>query len=90
MLAKQQQSINKDQPQQDFDELFKDAVRLVIKRESVSINLIQREFEIGFNRAGKIVDQMEQAGFVSPQNNSRARELYITQQEFEKHFGEDL
>ena len=73
-----------------FDVLLKDAVRTVVKTGQVSISKVQRQFGLGYPRAAKIVDQMEAAGFISPQDEKKLRVVYITQQEFEERFGEDL
>ncbi len=75
---------------QEFDPLMKESLRLFIKQQSASISKLQRFFSIGFPRAAKIVDQMELAGFVGPKDSKNLRPLYITQQEFEERFGEDL
>lgn len=74
----------------EFDPLMKDALRLIIKTGGVSTSKLQRAFGLGFPRAGKIVDQMEAAGFISAPDNKKIRAVYITQQEFEERFGEDL
>ena len=76
--------------EEEFDPLMKDAVRVVIKTNGASISKLQRAFGIGYPRAGKIVDQMERVGFISPPDNKNNRTIYITQQEFEERFGEDL
>ena len=73
-----------------FDPLMVDALRNVIKTNNVSVSKLQRIFSIGFTRAGRIVDQMEAAGFVSPKDSKNNRVIFITQQEFEEKFGEDL
>lgn len=73
-----------------FDPLMKDALRNFIKTNNASVSKLQRIFNIGFNRAGRIVDQMEHAGFVSPKDSKNNRVIFITQQEFEERFGEDL
>ncbi len=73
-----------------FDPLMIDALRNVIKTNNVSTSKLQRIFSIGFTRAGRIVDQMETAGFISPKDSKNNRVVYITQQEFEEKFGEDL
>lgn len=73
-----------------FDPLMKDALRNFIKTNNASVSKLQRIFNIGFNRAGRIVDQMESAGFVSPKDSKNNRVIFITQQEFEEKFGEDL
>ncbi len=73
-----------------FDPLMKEALRNVIKSNNVSVSKLQRMFSIGFNRAGRMVDQMEAAGYVSAKDNKNNRVIFITQQEFEEKFGEDL
>lgn len=73
-----------------FDPLMKEALRNVIKSNNVSASKFQRIFAIGFTRAARIVDQMEAAGFVSAKDSKNNRAIFITQQEFEEKFGEDL
>lgn len=92
MFNKKQGGFNAGGPavHQEFDPLLKDACRLIIKTGSVSTSKLQRAFGLGFPRAGKIVDQMEAAGFVSAQDAKKIRTVLITQQEFEERFGEDL
>ncbi len=57
------------------DTLFNDAARLVIAHQQGSTSLIQRKFSIGYNRAGRIVDQLEAAGIVGPFEGSKARQV---------------
>ena len=59
------------------DELFEDAARLVVQSQMGSTSLIQRKFSIGYNRAGRIVDQLEAAGIVGPFEGSKARQVLI-------------
>ncbi|MGE0088616.1 MAG: DNA translocase FtsK 4TM domain-containing protein [Bacteroidales bacterium] len=59
------------------DELFEDAARLVVQAQMGSTSLIQRKFSIGYNRAGRIVDQLEAAGIVGPFEGSKARQVLI-------------
>jgi S-DNA-T family DNA segregation ATPase FtsK/SpoIIIE len=74
-----------------FDPLMKDCLRYVIKAKKCSVSSLQGYFGIGYPKANKIVLQMEKAGFVSPaEGASSKRVIYITQQEFEERFGEDL
>ncbi len=73
-----------------FDPLMKEALRNVIRSNNVSASKLQRMFSIGFTRAGRIVDQMEAAGFISAKDSKNNRTIFITQQEFEEKFGEDL
>lgn len=92
MFNKKQGGFNAGGPNSfnEFDSLMKDALRLVITTGGVSTSKLQRAFGLGFPRAGKIVDQMEAAGFISAPDNKKIRTVYITQQEFEERFGEDL
>ncbi|MGM0550295.1 MAG: DNA translocase FtsK 4TM domain-containing protein [Bacteroidota bacterium] len=57
------------------DAMFEDAARLVVRHQQGSTSLIQRKFSIGYNRAGRIVDQLEAAGIVGPFEGSKARQV---------------
>ncbi len=59
----------------DKDDLFEDAARLVIRHQQGSTSLIQRKMSIGYNRAGRIIDQLEAAGVVGPYEGSKARQV---------------
>ena len=60
------------------DSMFEDAARLVVKFQMGSASLIQRKMKLGYNRAGRIVDQLERAGIVGPHSGSKARDVLIT------------
>jgi DNA segregation ATPase FtsK/SpoIIIE, S-DNA-T family len=59
------------------DDMFDEAARLVVQHQQGSTSLIQRKFSIGYNRAGRIVDQLEAAGIVGPFEGSKARQVLI-------------
>jgi len=59
------------------DDLFDEAARLVVQYQQGSTSLIQRKFSIGYNRAGRIIDQLEAAGVVGPFEGSKARQVLI-------------
>ncbi|TDK49750.1 FtsK/SpoIIIE family DNA translocase [Algoriphagus formosus] len=61
----------------DRDPLFDDAARLIVLHQQGSTSLIQRKMKLGYNRAGRIVDQLEAAGIVGPFEGSKAREVLI-------------
>ena len=58
-----------------LDPMFEDAARLVVIHQSGSTSLIQRKFSIGYNRAGRIMDQLEKAGIVGPVDGSKPRQV---------------
>lgn len=62
----------------DRDPLFEDAARLLVVHQSGSTSLIQRKFSIGYNRAGRLMDQIEAAGIVGPAQGSKPRDVFIT------------
>ena len=62
---------------QYLDPLFGDAVRLIVSTQEASTSLIQRKFAIGYNRAGRLMDQLEKAGVVGAAYSSRPREILI-------------
>ncbi|HOO83145.1 MAG TPA: DNA translocase FtsK [Prolixibacteraceae bacterium] len=59
------------------DEYFDDAARLVVLNQQGSTSMIQRKFSIGYNRAGRIMDQLEAAGIVGPADGSKARKVLL-------------
>jgi len=60
------------------DPMFEEAARLVVQHQQGSTSLIQRKLSIGYNRAGRIIDQLEAAGIVGPFEGSKAREVLIS------------
>lgn len=58
-----------------LDPLFEEAARLIVIHQQGSTSLIQRKFSIGYNRAGRLMDQLEKAGIVGPTQGSKAREV---------------
>ncbi|SEB20679.1 DNA segregation ATPase FtsK/SpoIIIE, S-DNA-T family [Pedobacter hartonius] len=70
-------------PQADFDpddrdSMFEDAARLIVMHQQGSTSLIQRKLKLGYNRAGRIIEQLEAAGVVGPFDGSRAREVNLS------------
>jgi S-DNA-T family DNA segregation ATPase FtsK/SpoIIIE len=66
-----------DVDMQHLDPLFEDAARLIVMTQEGSTSLIQRKFAIGYNRAGRLMDQFEKAGIVGAAHGSRPREVLI-------------
>jgi len=73
-------------PQEDEkDAYFADAGRFVIEKEKGSIGMLQRYYKIGFNRAGRIMDQLAEAGVVGPELGTKPRKVEMTLEEFEAY-----
>ncbi|OEC02478.1 cell division protein FtsK [Lysinibacillus sphaericus] len=64
---------------EETDELFDEAVQLVVNMQTASVSMLQRRFRIGYSRAARIVDQMEQRGIVGPPEGSKPRQVLIHQ-----------
>ncbi len=62
----------------DRDALFEDAARLIVLHQQGSTSLIQRKLKLGYNRAGRLIDQLEAAGIVGPFEGSKARDVLIS------------
>jgi S-DNA-T family DNA segregation ATPase FtsK/SpoIIIE len=61
----------------DRDSLFDDAARLIVQHQQGSTSLIQRRMKLGYNRAGRLMDQLEQAGIVGPNQGSKPRDVLV-------------
>ena len=67
----------------DRDTYFDEAARFIIEKEKGSIGMLQRNFRIGFNRAARIMDQLEEAGIVGPEEGTKPRRVLMTMAEYE-------
>jgi S-DNA-T family DNA segregation ATPase FtsK/SpoIIIE len=74
----------------DRDELFEDAARVIVNAQQGSTSLIQRKLKLGYNRAGRIIDQLEAAGIVGPFEGSKAREVRVGNEMALEQFLKDL
>ena len=68
--------------------LFKEVGRFLIESEKGSIGSIQRKFKVGFNRAARIMDQLEEAGLVGPEEGTKPRKVQMSLEEFEQYLEE--
>ena len=64
------------------DELTEDAIEFILKKKSASVSMLQRRFRIGYNRAARIIDEIENMGIIGPQDGSRGRQVLITEEEY--------
>ena len=71
----------------NVDPMYIDALRYVIISGSASISMIQRKCSAGYNRAGKIIEWMEDMGYISAFDGAKARKVLITKEEFESKYG---
>ncbi len=69
------------------DELFVDALQIVLDSGQASVSNLQRRLRVGFTRAGRLIDMMEHRGFVGPHQGSRTREVLITSEQFQSLYG---
>lgn len=76
-LDEQGEGSSKEFDPSDRDSMFEDAARLIVLHQQGSTSLIQRKLKLGYNRAGRIIDQLEAAGIVGPFEGSKAREVLI-------------
>jgi len=65
----------------DLDPMFDDAARVIIRHQQGSVSLLQRRLKLGYSRAARIVDQLEEAGIVGPNDGSKARTVLIENEE---------
>lgn len=74
----------------DKDALFDDAARIIVSSQQGSASLLQRKMKIGYNRAGRLVDQMEAAGIIGPFEGSKARQVLISDSATLEQFLSDM
>lgn len=76
--------------EEDRDSLFEDAARIVVMTQQGSASLLQRKLKLGYNRAGRLVDQLEAAGIIGPFEGSKARKVLIPDEISLEHFLNNL
>lgn len=72
------------------DALFEDAARIIVSTQQGSTSMLQRQLKLGYNRAGRIMDQLEASGIVGGFNGAKAREVLISDLHYLEQFLEDL
>ncbi len=79
MVEKKQTA--KDKVLAEFDQMFEDAARVIVQHQQGSVSLLQRRLKLGYSRAARIIDQLEEAGIVGPPDGSKAREVLVENEE---------
>ena len=64
------------------DELTEDAIEFILKQKQASVSMLQRRFRIGYNRAARIIDEIEDMGIIGPSDGSRPRQVLMTEEEY--------
>ncbi len=65
----------------DLDPMFEEAARVIVRHQQGSVSLLQRKLKLGYSRAARIVDQLEDAGIVGPNDGSKARQVLVENDE---------
>jgi len=78
-------NISNPEKDDDADELLAEATECVVMQGQASTSMIQRRFRVGYNRAARIMDQLEARGVIGPQDGARPRKVLISEEEFTEH-----
>ena len=68
----------------DYDELLPQAVDVILETKQASVSMLQRRLKLGYSRAARMVDQMEEMGIVGPFEGSKPRKILITKQQWQE------
>ncbi|MGO1579819.1 MAG: DNA translocase FtsK 4TM domain-containing protein [Peptoniphilaceae bacterium] len=79
----------KEKLDKDMDPLFKEAIEYILDDEQASISFLQRKLKIGYSRAARIVDQMEELNIIGPSEGSKPRKLFMGREDIMKLLGEE-
>lgn len=82
-LFEQEELLNRAQVSDETDELFFEACEFVVSQQSASTSSIQRRFRVGYNRAARLIEMMEQQGIISESRGSKPREVLISEDDLE-------
>mgnify|MGYP000398045899 CR=1 FL=1 len=82
-----QNIVGEKEEEKETDELFAEAVRVVVEAKQASASLLQRKLRIGYTRAARLIDSMEERGYVGPPEGSKPREVLLSPEQFMRIFG---
>ncbi|WP_181349915.1 DNA translocase FtsK [Thalassobacillus sp. CUG 92003] len=88
-LFEQSELIQQVASEEETDALFEEAVSFVVNQRGASASLLQRRFKIGYNRAARLIDKMEEYGIISEQKGSKPRDVMMTQSQVEAFMNPD-
>ena len=80
--ASQKEDMNQEEEYED--PLYNEIVAFVVENQKASASFLQRRFKLGYNRAARIIDLLEERGIIGPQNGSKPREVLVKLEEQEK------
>lgn len=89
-IIEQVNSYNDNNISEETDELFQDALKLVVDAGQASISMLQRRLRIGYSRAARLIDDMEAQGFVGPHEGSKPRQVLIDHEFLEQNIKESV
>lgn len=91
-IEKANTSVSGKDEKDDEDEFLPDAIELVVDAQQASVSMLQRRFRIGYNRAARIIDMMEERQIIGPADGSRPRQVLLSKAEYEdlKNSTEDM
>lgn len=85
----EKESVKNEKEDEDVDELFFDAIKIILDENSASISLLQRKMKIGYARAGRLIDEMEKRSIIGKQEGSKSRKILIGYDYLQKVRGEN-
>ncbi len=71
-------------PQNDYDELLPQAVEIIFETKQASVSMLQRRLKLGYSRAARLIDQLEEVGVVGPYEGSKPRKIMLTKQQWQE------
>ena len=81
------ESVSQEEPKSDYDELLPQAVDVILETKQASVSMLQRRLKLGYSRAARIVDQMEEIGVVGPFEGSKPRQILVTREQWQQMQG---